>query len=167
MTKMAFALPALGLIMALSPPAAADTINLSLAASVETTAPGTTVSFVATVAAPLTNLADVYLNSDSSNVDYPLTVDDSPFFLNFPFFLAPGDSYTGVLFNVDVPTYAALDTTYQGYFEIDGGADGSASGYLASVDFQVYTAPEPQGVILLLLGLSGLAVALLRQHRLS
>jgi hypothetical protein len=167
--QTALALSILGVIMALAlaSPASADVINLSLATPLETTTPGIDVSFVATVSAPLTNLADVYLNSDSANADYPVTVDDSPFYLSYPFFLAPGDSYTGVLFTADVPSFTALYADYKGFFEILGGADSNASDVLGTVTFTVSTTPEPQGAILLLVGLSGLALALRRKRRLN
>jgi hypothetical protein len=159
--KTTLALPILGLLiaLALSSPARADTLNLSLADPVQYAVPGSMVSFIATASAPLTNLADVYLNADSTTVDYPLTLDDSPFIDNYPLFLAPGDSYTGVLFTVTVPTDAVVGTTYAGYFEIDGGADSNASNDLASVTFDVSAVPEPGSVILQLAGLFGLLVA--------
>jgi hypothetical protein len=168
MRKITLALPILGLIttLAMSSPALADGIGLSLANPVQVTGPGSTLSFVATVSAPLSNLADVFLNSDSTNVDFPLTLDDSPFILNFPLFLAPGGSFTGDLFTVAVPTFAAFGQ-YQGFFEIEGGADNGASNLLASVNFQVTNAPEPGGIVLLLIGLTGLAVALRRKYRLN
>jgi hypothetical protein len=160
--RVRLTLPFLGLLVAftLSPAASADTIGLSLASPDQTAAPGSTLSFFATVSAPLSNLASVFLNSDSTTVDFPLTLDDSPFSLTFPLSLNPGDSFAGVLFTVAVPAFAPLFTTYNGYFEIDGGTDSNAADNLASVTFQVSTAPEPQGLLLLLIGLSGLALAL-------
>jgi hypothetical protein len=168
MIKKTLVLPLLGLLMglSLSLPASADTIGLSLASPEQTAGPGSTVSFLANVSAPLSNLASVFLNSDSATVDFPLTVDDSPFLL-FPLSLNPGDSFTGVLFTVDVPAFAPLFTSYNGYFEIDGGVDSNASDKLASVTFQVSTVPEPRSLLLLLIGLSGLALALRFKHRLN
>jgi hypothetical protein len=165
----ALALPILGVIMALAlaSPASADIINLSLATPLETTTPGIDVSFVATVSAPVTNLADVFLNADSNGAAYPVTVDDTPFLFNFPFFLAPGQSFTGILFTADVPSFTALYTDYPGFFELQGGADSNAADDLGTVTFTVSTTPEPQGAILLLVGLSGLALALRRKHRLN
>lgn len=160
--KTMLGVPLLGLLtlLSLSLPVSADTLGLSLASADQTTGPGSTLSFVATVSAPLSNLASVFLNSDSATVDFPLMLDDSPFLFTFPLSLNPGDSFAGVLFTVAVPAFAPLFTTYNGYFEIDGGADSNAADNLASVTFQVSTAPEPQGLLLLLIGLSGLALAL-------
>jgi hypothetical protein len=163
------ALAVLGLMaaLALSPPALADTLDLSLANPTEFAPPGTVLSFTATVSTPLTNTGDVYLNADSTTVDSPLTLDDAPFFSNFPLFLAPGGSFTGVLFTVDVPLSAALNVAYNGSFEIDGGADNNAVDDLASVTFKVtaIATPEPSSVILLLTGLFGAAVVMGRKRR--
>jgi hypothetical protein len=163
------ALPILGLIttLAVSLPASADTLNLSLALASQAAEPGSTLAFIATASAPDTNAADVFLNEDSTSVDYPLTLDDSPFFSNFPLFLAPGDSFTGELFDVDIPSYASFGDYPNGYFEIDGGGDGNASNFLASVTFDVSVTPEPGGAILLLIGFSGLWVVFRRKHRLN
>jgi hypothetical protein len=80
-------------------------------------------------------------------------------------FLAPGDSFTGELFDIDIPSYASLGDYPDGYFEIDGGADGNASNFLASVNFDVSVTPEPGGAILLLIGFSGLWVVFRRKQR--
>jgi len=167
MRKITLVLPVLGLIavLALSSPALAGTINLSLTNPTRIATPGAILSFTATVSAPATNTGPVFLNADSTTADYPLVLDDSSFFLNFPLFLAPGASYTGVPFTVDLPNFATSGATYNGYFEIDGGSDDNASSYLASVTFQVTAVPEPGSAILLLTGLSVLAVACLRKQR--
>src|ERR1035437_6365817 len=80
----------------LSVPAAADSITLTLAAPNQIGSFGSTVSFTATVSAPSTNTAAIFLNGDSFNVDSPLAVDDTGFF-SFPLSMNPGDVYTGVL----------------------------------------------------------------------
>jgi hypothetical protein len=167
MRRMTLAPSISGLIMTLllSSPAAADSINLSLANATQAAGPGSTLSFIATVSAPITNTAAVFLNADPNSEDYPLTLDDSGFLFSFPLSLSPGSSFTGTLFTVSLPAFAATGVTYNGYFEIDGGADSSASNNLASVTFQVTSTPEPRSVILLLAGLSGLAVPLRRKHR--
>ena len=135
----------------LSVPASADSITLTLANPVQTSyAPGT-VSFIATVTAPNTNAADIFLNGDSFNVDSPLTVDDSGF-LGFPLSLSPGGTYTGVLFTVDVPV-ATANGSYFGYFQILGGSDGNAQNPISNVaPFEVDVVPTPEPASLMLLG---------------
>ncbi len=143
----------------LSVSAFADSITITLANPVQSSFAPNTVSFTATVAAPSTNSADIYLNGDSFNVDAPLTVDDSGFF-SFPLFLSPSGSYTGVLFTVDVPSATPLGA-YFGYFQILGGSDGSQLNPISNVaDFEVDVrasgVPEPG--TMLLLGSSSLAL---------
>lgn len=138
----------------------ADTLNLNLSDGMQSGAPGSTVSFFATVSAPAANDATIFLNSDNFNVDSPLSLDDDGFFFGFPLSLDPGDSFNGLLFTVDIPTNAAL-STYNGFFEILGGADGNASDLLSTVQFQVNVAsasavPEPSSIFLLATGLFGM-----------
>jgi hypothetical protein len=141
----------------LSVPAFADSITITLASPVQTVFAPSTVSFTATVAALNTNTADIYLNSDSFNVDTPLTVDDSGFF-SLPLFLSPGVSYTGVLFTVDVPSSTAPGS-YFGYFQILGGSDGSGLNAISNVaSFEVDVAATPEPGTMLLLGSGGLAL---------
>jgi hypothetical protein len=89
----------------------------------------------------------VYLNSDAFNVDSPLTLDDSPFNDSYPFFLDAGDSYTGVLFNVDVPEGTPLGL-YTGQFEILGGGPSDDTDVAGSADFDVSLTPEPSSFLL-------------------
>lgn len=158
----------LGLALMASLPASADIINFSLVNPPQFAYPGTVLSFSATVSAPLTNVAAVFLNADSTTIDYPLTLNDSGFFNSFPLSLNPGGSFTGVLFTVNVPTDVTLLNTYNGYFEIDGGANGNAGNLLASVNFQIEAeppVPEPSTAILPLAGLAGIAAMVLRRKR--
>ena len=167
--KITHSLSILGLALMASAPASADIINFSLFNPPQTANPGTVLSFSATVSAPTTNGAPVFLNADSTTIDFPLTLDDSGFFNNFPLSLNPGGSFTGVLFTVSVPTYVTLLDTYNGYFEIDGGADSNAGGFLASVNFQIEVVPAPAvpepGMVLPLAGLAGMAAMVLRRKR--
>src|SRR5580704_7766125 len=91
----------------LSTRAFGDTISLSLAAPVQTGAAGSTVSYSATVSAPGTNGATVFLNADSFDVTSPLVLDDSGFFLGFPLSLDPGHSFSGLLFSLALPSNVA------------------------------------------------------------
>ena len=79
----------------------ADTITLTLNNPTQMTAPiGATLLFNATISAPSTNKANVFLNGDDFTVSSPLTLDDTDFFLNFPALLNPGQSVTDVSQNV-------------------------------------------------------------------
>lgn len=145
--------------------ALADTLNLSLSNPVQSAAPGSTLTFNATVSAPSTNAAPIFLNSDSFTIDNPLTLDDSDFF-SFPLSLDPGDSYTGALFTITLaPALAQGD--YAGSFEILGGADGSAFDTLATTGFQVSPTPEPGTMLLLATGLGLLAFVMYRKKQVS
>jgi hypothetical protein len=166
--KLILAFPTLGLLMAVlvATPSSASVIqlNFSLAHPVQFAAPGgPALSFVGTLTAPLSNTGDVYLNADTSNADGPLVLDDGPFFSTPPS-LSPGQSFTGVIFTVTLPATAVSGTTYNGYFEIDGGADGGAGDFLASATFAVTATPEPGTAILLLLGFLALALAFRRKR---
>jgi PEP-CTERM motif len=155
---LTFSLLALAALL-LSVPAFADSITITLANPVQSSFAPNTVSFTATVDAPNTNSADIYLNGDSFNVDAPLTVDDSGFF-SFPLFLSPGGSYTGVLFTVDVPSATPLGA-YFGYFQILGGSDSSELNAISNVaDFEVdvRAAGVPEPGTMLLLGSGSLAL---------
>jgi hypothetical protein len=148
----------------LSLPASADTISLNLSSPVQSGAPGSTLSFTATVSAPGTNVGTVFLNGDSFNLDSPLTLNDEGFFFGFPLSLNAGDSFTGLLFTVTIPP-SAVSGPYNGSFEILGGADGGAADPLGTVAFQVNAestspVPEPGSLLLLATGVAaGVAFA--------
>jgi hypothetical protein len=104
----------------------------------------------------------VYLNADAFSVDSPLTLDDSPFAL-YPLSLGPTNSFTGVLFNVDVPPGTRVGV-YTGSFEILGSADPSDTTTVAgSAVFNVDATPEPSSMILLLIGFAGIGSLLRRR----
>ena len=165
-TLSTFALFVVAATLLLSTRTFADTIDLSLNAPAQPVTAGSTVSFVATVSAPGTNGGTVFLNGFSFNVPSPLLLDDSGFFNDFPFSLDPGDSFSGVLFSVALPSNVAAGL-YTGSFEILGGADSGAFDTLGSVDFQVNVAPsavpEPESLILLTAGLPGVAFLVQRK----
>src|ERR1700754_771749 len=72
-------------------------------------ASGGSYTFEATVTASASNSGDLFLNGDSFNVTSPATLDDSDFVTNFfPLDLAPGDTYTGDLFEVTIPAGTAI-----------------------------------------------------------
>lgn len=141
------------------PLASADSINMTLSNPVQTGAPGSTLSFDATVLAVSDKLGPVYLNNGSFNTG-PLTLDDSGFLLNFPSVMSGGDSFTGSLFTVTLPS-GIVPGVYTGSFLILGGLDSSAVNTLATVDFTVNATspvPEPGTYVLFGTGLTALVL---------
>lgn len=165
MKKTALSLSALVLaVLLLVVPASADTLNLVLANPVQYGSSGSTLTFDATLLAPLTNGATVFLNSDSFNFSGPGTIDDSDFLFNYPLTLDPGDSFTGALFTLTLPANFAIGT-YSGYFQILGGADDGSFDPLATVNFQVGAVPEPSTWLLLATGLGLLTVCAIKRRQ--
>ena len=172
MKKSALALYTLLLAAIVMLPAAAhaDTINLILTSPVQTGIPGSILGFEATVSAPLANTSTINLNGDSFNPDAPgsgLVMDDTPFLLNFPFFLNPGDSFTGELFTVSLPG-GLIPGSYTGFFTIQGGPGGEQDP-LATVTYQINVpgqspVPEPGTWVLLVTG-TGLMGAFVYSRR--
>jgi hypothetical protein len=136
--------------------ALATPISFTLASSLLTTQLGTSVTFTGTVAENGGSVT--FLNGDSANFAAPLLLDDTPFFVNFPFLLTPLQSVTAQIFVVSVPLGTAAGL-YSGSFSILGGATPSALNTLASQPFAVNVVtpnapvPEPGTAVLCLLGL--------------
>jgi hypothetical protein len=104
----------------------------------------------------------IYLNADSNNVDSPLTVDDSGFFNNAPFSLAPSSSSGDFeLFTVDIPNGTPVGL-YTGSFEILGGGP-SDQNVVGTATFDVEITPDPG--TLLLLGTGLLALGFLAERK--
>lgn len=143
--------------------AKADSLTLVFASQYQSAAPGQTVAFYATVTD--VSSGQVFLNADSTSLLSPLTLDDTPFLTNFPLSLKPGDSYTGELITVTVPS-GVLAGLYPGSFEILGGSNPNAQNEVALADFGVQVVqvtPEPSSLPLLVSGLATLTVALRRR----
>ena len=151
---------ALTMVSLSSVAAYADSIVFTLTASnQDVLSTGGTVTYEATVSAPGTNTAAVFLNGDDFAIGTPLTIDDADFFNNFPLSLAPGGSFTGDLFTVTVPPGSSLGA-HSGTFTLLGGSSGSSANALGTVNFTATVgspAPEPASILLSLIGLAGLA----------
>ena len=154
--------------MLLSTQAQADTLTLTLDNPTQSGAPGDLLlSFTATVITPGTNTGTIFLNSDSFNLDSPLTLDDSAFVNNFPLFIDPGTSFNGLLFTVSIPDGTPAGP-YLGSFSILGGPDGDTLNTLDTANFEVDVAspsavPEPGTFLLLVTGLSGVTTVVRRK----
>lgn len=169
--KMKCALFAVIVAGAMLPSAHADTVTVTLTPAIETGTAGDTVTYSATISAPATNAAPLYLNDES--IDFngltAATTDGTDLFLNFPVDLNPGNSASGDLFTVMLPADAAPGS-YTGDFILDGGADLSTYDTLATVSFTldipaaVSPVPEPSTWTLLAAGLLSIAGLRWRQR---
>jgi hypothetical protein len=140
--------------------AVAAPISFNFTSSLQTTVPGSNVTFSATVAE--TGGTTTFLNGDT--VTFPLFVDDTAFFLNFPAALAPFQSVTAPIFTVLVPAGTPLGL-YSGTFELLGGASAATFDSLASQTFAVDVVPEPATATLFLCGTA--VMCMLRRARVT
>jgi len=147
----------------------ADTLTVNLDSAVQTTTAGSTVSFFGTVTAPNANGETVNLNSIGETFlgSSDFTIDDSSFYNTFPFTLDPGESFSGLLFTVDVPLDASTGL-YPGLVSIYGGSDVDSSDLLGSAAFEVDVpsaspVPEPASLILMMAALPGLGMMMRRK----
>lgn len=132
---------AIACLLAAGATAKADSLSIALDESFQSSEAGNVVAFTATVTN--NSSATENLNGDEFYVDAPLTVDDSPYFNNWPLTLGAGDSFSGLLFSVDIPDDADLDL-YTGYFDITGGHYSTSESFvIGSADFDVQVTPEP------------------------
>lgn len=136
--------------------ARADIVTLTINNSPQNSVAGQTVDYFATVSAPSTNAAPVFLNGDDFNDTLPFTIDDSSFYNTFPLSLTPGQSYTGLLFDIVLPSRAAVGT-YTGSFILLGGPDGNTYNTLSTAGFTLNVTPEPSSILLLGCGLFAVA----------
>jgi hypothetical protein len=159
---------------------AAPIVNLTFDLPVQTVEQGGTLTFAATLS--VTGDPDViFLAGDSIDpspgfgivgFDSPsaelLMLDDTPFFMTFPFQISSDDSgnpWHFDFFTVDVGLLAAPGT-YQGIFYLLGGDVPDAQDIVASANFQVDVAaapapapvPEPATLVLLSTGVATLGI---------
>ncbi len=133
------------------------------------------VAFDATILNPSAT-DTIYLNGDASSTSSPLlTVDDSPFFLDAPLSLAPGESSGPLeLFDVTLSSAAPVGTYSLNAFSIIGGADGGTfadfsdiadATFSVTVKPRVISVPEPDALLLTLGGLIAAAASLGMRRR--
>jgi hypothetical protein len=147
---------AIACLLAAGTAAKADSLSIVLDQAFQSGLPGDVIAFDATVTN--TSSATENLNGDTFIIDGPLTVDDSPFDNTsvWPLTLGAGDSVSGLLFNVDIPTDAAQGL-YTGTFEITGGHYSTNEGFeIGSANFDVQVTPEPPTWELMALSLMAL-----------
>jgi hypothetical protein len=114
-----------------------------------------------------TGVSTLYLNAINYNgLNSDIVLDPTLFFVNAPFFLSGGETWSGDVFTTQIsPTATAGD--YVGSFTVIGGTDPGALDDLASQTFQVTVAPianvpEPGPVAL---GASAILILLLLAGR--
>lgn len=130
----------------------ADIVTLTIQNPTQNATAGETLDYIATVSAPSSNGAAIYLNGDDFNGTVPFTIDDSSFYNTFPASLDPGQSYTGLLFDIPIPNGASVDM-YSGTFVLEGGPDANTYSTLSVAAFAVNVTPEPSSILLLAVGL--------------
>jgi hypothetical protein len=165
MMKFKMTLAVAALLMSLSSAAAyADTVTFTLTNTIEAINgyTGGTATYDVTATALGSNGAAVFLNGDSFNAGAPLSLDDSDFFADAPFFLNPGQTDTFAAFTITVPAGTTL-RNYFGDFTFLGGANGLSSSTLGTVDFTTAVTPEPGSLLLLATGVVGLGTTLRRR----
>ncbi len=173
MKKSTFSLLTLfvAIVTMLSAAAHADTINFVITKPVQTGAPGATLTFDATISAPLSNGAPIFLNVigtttpgfDSSPIDL------TDFFVNFPPFLNPGASTTDALFTIALAGDIAPGV-YLGSVGIGGGINSDAENLLGTANFEIDVpgtspVPEPGTWVLLITGAGALAGVVYSRRR--
>ncbi|MDE1176703.1 MAG: PEP-CTERM sorting domain-containing protein [Edaphobacter sp.] len=166
MKKTAITTLALALL-ALVPFASADTLSLSLSPSSFTGAPGDTITVAGTITAASDGLGAVNLLGDNINVNGPsafsFVLDDSAFLLDAPLSMSGGDSYTGDLFTITLPS-DTLAGNYTFTFDILGGVDSGDYSILTSAGGTLDVAnaspvPEPGTWALLATGFGAFGLA--------
>ena len=146
----------------------ADTVTFTLLNPTQsTTTSGGTLSFNASVFAPTTNTGSEDLTSLQFNINpgNAFTINADPFLNTFPFTLAPGESYAGLLFTLSVPA-GSLANAYTGSVDLYGGPLNTNLGtqaFSVNVTPAVAVTPEPSSLLMLGTGLVGMAATFRRR----
>ena len=165
---MRLRLASLVVLLFASVSAFADTVTFTLLNPTQSvTSAGGTLSFNASVSAPRTNTGSEDLNSLVFNINPPsgLTPNADPFLNEFPLTLAPGDSYSDLLFTLLVPAGSPVNT-YLGSVLLYGGPSNSVIGtqnFSVNVTPSIAVTPEPSSLLLLGTGVAGMATAFRRR----
>ena len=161
----------LAVIATLSTAAHADTINFVLTNPVQTGTPGSTLTFDATISAPQSNGAAIFLNALSTTTPGfdTSTIDPTDFFVNFPLFLNPGDSVTDSLFTIALASDIAPGQ-YIGSLGFLGGVDEFNLSLLGTSNFEIDVpgtspVPEPGTWVLLITGAGALSGVVYSRRR--
>jgi hypothetical protein len=168
---LVFSLAVVGFLLA-GTAAKADPLALNLDSPNQSGIDGQTLTFYGNITND--SSGTIYLNSDSYNVDLPLTLDDSGFVNNAPLSLDPGASSGDIeLFAVTIPLGTANGLYLGNSFEILGGDPSDNTDVVGSAEFSVNvnnaptgegnSTPEPSSLVLLLTGMAVLAGTLRRR----
>ncbi len=168
---MRFRFASIAVILFASVAAHADTVTFTLLNPTQSTTGGNTLSFNASVFAPTTNTGSEDLDGLQFNISpgNMFTADANPFLNNYPLSLAPGESYSGLLFTLLVPS-GSLPTSYSGSVELDGGplnSKLSTQAFTVNVTPAVAVTPEPSSLLTLGTGMVAMAASLRRRLMVS
>lgn len=163
---VAAAILAMALAAQLPAAATADDLVFAFDESSRQTAPGGTVSFVATISN--NTGVELFLNSNSISLvgDWTGLAITDHFFTDVPWPLAAGETWSSTLLDVSVDPSVKVDplayNLYTGSYLIWGGSDASALDTLGGQDFQTLVVesaptpvPEPSSLLLALCAVGG------------
>ena len=149
-----------------APKALADTLSLTLTnPTAGANLSGGTANYYATITAGASNTGLEYLNGLTDSFAGPFAVDLTPF-NNTPFFLAAGQSYSGLLFDLLIPANSTI-ASYAGSVTLLYGGAGVSANTSATASFSTAVTPEPSTWLLLGTGVFGMGLLLRRRNTLA